>query len=517
MAGRSGKTYDSMNRELTEDNASRLARALMERHSITYEEAMYRLASLRLQLVCDESIATSTAMQAALVTAVNVGMRAFHGGVFVRIPANVHSLIPWPGQPSLSDICLSFGAHLNQEPRPEGLQTIFFCQPIRPGPDDLFVSATGWRGGVSLAADPITISSPIDFALGGSFAGALAVAKGFLRVSGIDTRHHAESTGASFWSPMGSWTDDGSDGPELLYLPQKLWFLGLGHLGQAYIWTLGLLHYRAPHETMFMLQDFDRVVQSNLGSGAVCSQESIRKWKTRVCANWLEARGFQTQIVERPFDAHTYPNDKDPRIALCGFDSATSRRVLENPGFDLVVESGIGGELTNFDHVLFHTFPDATKTPAQIWAENPEKIIKPAVMNGFNPDRQCGIVAQTLAGKAISSAFIGGIAGAFVVAELLRGLHGGSRIEFLRFQARRDRHPTAVPVAENYQKRFAPSGYCEPATQGTHTTHHTDVVGISEAPPALKTFSSLAPSGGTSADNQVRGVETRSIIEGSCQ
>jgi len=141
-----GKTYDFMNREVTEDNASRLARALIEHDTITYEEAMYRLASLRLHLVCDESIATSTALQAALITAVNVGMRAFHGGVYVSGPANVPSLIPWPGQPMLSDICLSFGAHINQEPRPEELQTIFFCRPTRPGPNALFVSATEWRG-----------------------------------------------------------------------------------------------------------------------------------------------------------------------------------------------------------------------------------------------------------------------------------------------------------------------------------------------------------------------------------
>lgn len=414
-------------------------------------------------------------MQAALITAVNVGMRAFHGGVYVSIPANVPSLIPWPGQPTLSDICLSFGAHLNQEPKPEGRQTVFFCRPIRPGPDDLFVSATGWRGGVSLAADPITITSPVDFALGGTFAGALAVAKGFLRVSGIDGSHHAESTGASLWNPEDNWTDDGSDGSKLLYLPQKLWFLGLGHLGQAYIWNLGLLPYSTPHDTLFMLQDFDHVFQSNIGTGAICSQQSIGKRKTRVGAQWLEARRFQTKLVERPFDAHTYPNGNDPRIALCGFDTATSRRLLENSGFDLVVESGIGGELTSFDHILFHTFPNASKTPAQIWAEEPAKIIKPAALNGFNQDKHCGIVAQTLAGKAISSAFIGGIAGAFVIAKLLRGLHGGSRIEFLRFHVRRDRRPTAVPVAENYQRRFAPSGYCEPPAQRTHGIRHTGV------------------------------------------
>lgn len=461
MAGGSGKAYDFMNRELTEDNASRLARALMERHSITYEEAMYRLASLRLHLVCDESIATSTAMQAALVTAVNVGIRAFHGGVYVRMPTNIPSLIPWPGQPTLSEICASLGAHVNGRPSEARLPTIFFCKPVDASDDDLVVTATGWRGGVSLATEPVLITSRVDFALGGIFAGAGAVGKAFLRMAGVDSRHYGATTGVSLWNPTDNWTNDKLDGPELRYLPRRLWFLGLGHLGQAYIWNLGLLPYHSPQETMFLLQDYDRVVQANLGAGALCTQHSIKRMKTRACAEWLEGRGFESRLLERAFDARIRVTDSDPRIALCGFDSATCRRLLENPGFDLVVESGIGGNLYDFDHTLFHTFPDASKTPSQIWQREPQKIVRPDIVKGFNPDKRCGIVAETLAGKAISTAFIGAIAGSFVVGELLRGLHGGTRLEFLRFQLRRDKMPTVIELEENYQKRFALSGYCD--------------------------------------------------------
>lgn len=450
-----------MNRELTEDNASRLAKALMEKHSITYEEAMYRLANFRLNLVCDASIAKSAAMQAALVTAVNVGLRAFHGGVYASVPANIPSLIPWPGQPFLSEVCASLGARLNQKAPPAGLQTIFFCRPVNSAPEDLVVSATGWRGGVSLATNPVIITSPIDFALGGICAGAVAVAKGFLRVSGIDCRHHGDPCGISLWNPADNWADNSLDGPELRYLPKQLWLLGLGHLGQAYLWNLGLLPYDMPQQNLVLLQDYDHVVQANLGTGVLCTQQSLGKMKTRVCADWLETRGFNTRIVERALDSHTYVGDADPRIALCGFDSAASRGMLENPGFDLVVEAGIGGELHDFDHILFHTFPGASKTPAQIWKKEPRKNVRPAVLNGFNPDKRCGIVAQTLAGKAISSAFVGAIAGSIVIAELLRGLHGGTRSGFLRFQVRRDKKPTVVALTENYQTRFALSGYCD--------------------------------------------------------
>ena len=151
------------------------------------------------------------------------------------------------------------------------------------------------------------------------------------------------------------------------YLPQKLWILGLGHLGQAYLWTLGLLPYAEPQKAEFFLQDFDRVVVANLGTGLLCSAESVGRLKTRLCAEWMENRRLRTRIIERPFDFRIVPNDDEPLVALCGFDSAAARRLLEKPGFDLIVEAGIGGDIANFDHIFLHTFPDATKKPEEIW------------------------------------------------------------------------------------------------------------------------------------------------------
>ena len=344
-------------------------------------------------------------------------------------------------------------------PAAETTQTIFFGQPRKPEADDLLVSATGWRGGVAPAGAPIKISSPRDFALGGVVAGSLAVAKGFLRIAGIDIRHHANITGVSLWDPAADWRDANSDGPELQFLPQKLWMLGLGHLGQAYLWTLGLLPYREPDQVELILQDFDRAVAANLGSGLLCSADYIGWLKTRICAQWMEDRGLRTKLIERAFGARTVPDDDEPFVALCGFDSAAARSLLGNPGFDLVIEAGIGSDLASFDHVHLHTFPDATKKPEEIWTGEPAVTAAPELIQAFEPDARCGIIAQTLAGKAISTAFVGAIAGAFVVGEVLRGLHGGKRSEFLRFQCRRDQHPTVVHLSEKYQLRFARSGY----------------------------------------------------------
>jgi len=69
--------------------------------------------------------------------------------------------------------------------------------------------------------------------------------------------------------------------------------------------------------------------------------------KMRVCSKWLEARGFRTRIIERPFDSHFRCRTVEPqielRLALCGFDSNPARRDLAAAGFERVMESGLGG------------------------------------------------------------------------------------------------------------------------------------------------------------------------------
>ena len=67
--------------------------------------------------------------------------------------------------------------------------------------------------------------------------------------------------GLSLWrpSPDTDWTFDGTDEPEPSYLPTRLWLLGLGHLGQAFLWGLGLFRYPDPANVSLVLQDFDTI------------------------------------------------------------------------------------------------------------------------------------------------------------------------------------------------------------------------------------------------------------------
>lgn len=448
----------------SEDNFCRLSRAIIEKHRCTYAEALRILAGLRLNLVCDEKIRGSAAMQSALLTAINAGRRSFLGGVFVSMPEEVANLLPWPGTLDLNAVAVELGATMGKPLFSPTTHTLYFGSPTNPVEDGLTVFCSGWRGGVAPAEQTVSLDSPHDFALGGVLAGALGVAKGFLRVSGLSSRFVDGPQGLSLWRPDLDWRSPESDGPRLELLPLNLWLLGLGHLGQAYLWNLGLLPYPRSKPPMVFLQDFDRAVAANWNAGLLCGELAPGQYKTRLCGGWLEARGFGTRLVERPFDEFTRRSGEEPFIALCGFDNLKSRSLLDGAGFDLVVECGLGGDTENFDDIVLHTLPGASQTAGEIWGGatgGAGAVRGGALAKAFGDLKDCGILQATLEGKAISSSFVGAYAGALVVGELLRGLHGGIRCELVKAHLRSNDPHGVVPMGEAYQNRFARSGYVD--------------------------------------------------------
>lgn len=447
--------------QLNEENYCRLARAVLERFGGTYAQAMETLGQFQLNLICAEEITRSAALQAALLTAVNTGKRAFLGGVSVEMPSHVELRVPWTGEGSLNEIVESLGARLTAANHSDRSHTLYFGAVAEPVPDALSVICSGWRGGVAPAELSFALHDGIDFALGGVLAGALGVARGFLRVCGLSSRFVERPLGVSLWRPDLAWTDEEAAGPEVKYLPSKLWFLGLGHLGQAFLWNTALLPYERPSDTLFLLHDFDRVMSGNWSAGLLCESDSPGRLKTRLCSEWLEARGFPTRICERRFDYTVRRDDDEPYVALCGFDSAPARQSLEGAGYALVVECGLGGSVDTFDQLSLHTFPDATRTPAQIWAEDEMagRDANPALLDAFRTQDPCGILADTLADKALSSSFVGAYAGALVIGEVLRGLHGGVRCEIINGQLRGNSPLRVALREENYQRRVAIAGF----------------------------------------------------------
>lgn len=268
-------------------------------------------------------------------------------------------------------------------------------------------------------------------ALAPAIAAAACAAEAFFFHSGDHPMAGKRASGLSLWEPSGDWAAGKPDEPALAFLPSRLWLIGLGNLGQAYAWLLACLPYDDPAEVELMLQDFDRIAESNDSTSLLTSSRAIGRMKTRWVARWLERRRFITFLEERRFGEGTQRHGAEPGAALCGVDNALARSALERAGFELVIESGLGAGPQSFRNFSMHSFP-GPRQAAQIWhakddTAGPEVSDQPA----YSDLRERGMDAcglAQLASRTVGVPFVGLFAGALVIGELMRRLHGGQAL-----------------------------------------------------------------------------------------
>jgi len=403
------------------DNADRMVLGFMERDGSSYEEVEKRLGSLGVFIQGGEELRKSAALQAAFLTTVNCAKRCFLGGVATSLPPDIELRIPWPGK----SLNAAVAGLLDGVAQP---QVISEKIGIGTRSDESWnVFATGWKAVVAFGPEAKAVPAPEghDFALGGILAGALAAHHAFVRATNITPTIHWQVDGVSLWRPEISW-EAAPDGPQLSSLPDKIWLLGLGHLGQAFAWTLGLLPYESPGKCEVMLQDTDVISLANYGTGVLTSKQDVSVQKTRVVETWLRQRSLRTYICDRMFDKNTRRSDKEPAVAFCGFHDAISRRLIGNAGFELVVEAGLGSQMVDFDQALLHTFPNSQFSPEDVWKEDVVVAPRMGLFEKLGGNAVCG--ARELAGKAVSTSFVGVTASAFAWAEVLRQYHKGQSL-----------------------------------------------------------------------------------------
>jgi hypothetical protein len=410
------------------DSIGRLATAFLERDpklvelgERAFEIIESELKTYTLQLICTDEIKTSIALQAALLTIVNTGKRCFKGGVTVVIENDTSSLINWPNNPTLNEIVANLGAAVSNKE-----DSKIYAATIALGKNNMLqhwrVLANGWTAGVIPpgVTEPILVGNQ-GFPLGGIFGGALAVALSFLKLSKFEENIGTEAIGLSLWRPDKNWTLPEAQGPEPIVFPNKLWLLGLGHIGQAYSWVLGLFHFKNPNDLLVKLQDFDKVVLANLDSGLLSEKDSINRYKTRVISDWLEDRGIQTNIVERKYDENYHRQSTDPNLLLVGLDNLLTRKILKTEGFKLVLDVGLGIGL-NFDIIRLNIFPNIGMSPAKLWGESKQIETSPALNELSKRLTGCGFTV------GVASSFVGCISACMAISEILRSYHQGVKL-----------------------------------------------------------------------------------------
>src|SRR5260370_4075071 len=301
------------------------------------EEAVRQFADYRLMLEVGPDIASSPTLQAALLTAVNTGRRCFLGGVQVTGNVGATLRVPWRSCRTLGDAIIGLQGKLTARVDP-ALPRIVFGDAEREASSSPFaVKATfeGWAGGVIPLEDSHRLPERQEFTPSGVLAGALAVSEAFQFVRRSNAQAGRRAVGLSLWRPEKgiSWQEEAAYGPPLDMLPSRLWIIGLGHLGQAYLWTLGLLPYGRPEEVQLVFQDLDALPAANASTSLLTTRALLGEKKTRAIARWCEERGFQTFIQQRLFRDKFHLDDDEPRVALCGIDNARGRAAREDVGF----------------------------------------------------------------------------------------------------------------------------------------------------------------------------------------
>lgn len=412
----------------------RLAKAMLDSGAAaSVVDAEAHLQALRVEYRLDAAEAGSYEHQAALLTGVALARRVFLGGVFVNGELDVPLVAPITVGQTLGEAVCELGAVVGVAGGDAPL--VYVGGPARPRSSGFAVrtAGAGWRGGVLPAYSTACPSGAQAMPLAAMLSAALAVNEAFLAVGGNVPAAGKRTVGMSLWAPG---TDDWlrHDGaPDLAFLPSRLWLIGLGHLGQAYLWGLGLLPYGDAAQLDLVLQDFDRVTTSTWSTsiltepprGANPSLVGVRK--TRLTAAWAERRGFTTAICERHFNANVVRQNHEPSIALCGVDNAPARRALDKAGFEFVVSAGLGSGHQDFRTVRLHTLPGERQAD-EIWrdvesVQSPQEAVPYESMVASGVLDRCG--AAILAGTAVGAPFVGAVAAALGLAEVLRLLHGG--------------------------------------------------------------------------------------------
>lgn len=405
----------------------------------TYEDALSLLGKFGLTIVVGADIARSVACQTALLSLINVARRTFLGGIDVIGLSDCASKTALTSRERLIDAVIELGGNIVTEARPEWPTALIGDgAAYSPGPPCWKLTWDGWRGGVIPANSGDQLADDEAMPLAPILSAAACAAEVFAFHAGDHAMAGHRPTGLSLWRPGANWLDPDESEPALAYLPSSLWLIGLGNLGQAFSWSLASLPYKMPGDVHLVLQDYDRIAQSNDSTSMLSWVADIGKMKSRVVANWLEARGFTTYLEERRFGPWTRRSKEEPGLALCGVDNANGRAVLDQAGFDLIVEVGLGGGPQAFRNMSVHTFP-ASRTPAQIWggqvAQSEENFeAQPAyqALKQAGMDR-CGLTQ--LASRTVGVPFVGLIAACLGIAEVLRRLHGGAALEFLSTSA----------------------------------------------------------------------------------
>lgn len=413
-----------------DSETSRIRAAFVNSGQYSFAEAEEKIIDSRLHVHIGASAAHTPAGQSAFLTAVLTGARCFGE---VTFDGHFDEGLLWPlpiPAATLAEAATLFGAHKAKESARS--RTVFIGSSQEPARDwSVQAFWNGWTAGIAPGRNQIEAGRS-DCALAGVAAGALAVGQAFLAEQG-DRRSGKNVQFLSLWSPELRVHPADQTGPLScqVYLPTRLWLIGLGNLGQSYLWSLTMLNYPAPEDVLLFLQDDQLIGKENWGTSVLVERGKYNILKTRVAEEWATGRGFQIRRIDRRLDENLLRSDAEPGVALAGLDRMPIRRLLGSLGFEYIIDAGLGATVDDYCKLRVNVF-DSERSPAThfegvedqnlLVAEKLKQMPAYQELARSRGDGGCG--AAMLAETSVAVPFVSAIAGALVITQAIRVASG---------------------------------------------------------------------------------------------
>jgi hypothetical protein len=401
---------------------SRITKAMADAGRVgSFGEAEALLDAMRITIVADADQINTAAGQAAVLTAVATARKCF-GRVALVSAGDAPLIATLPIGTTLLEASRQLGATIEVQEHPATTHTICIGTSKRNNGWSLRCWWDRWLSGTrALDHDAIGDSR---LPMAGIFAAAVAVRQVFACVL-ANRDILPRDVSVSLWRPWEP-IDRVARGPERFDVPDKLWLVGLGHLGQAYIWNLCFLPGNA--DRLVILQDDQKISEENEATSLLVLPErnEIGTRKTRLAAPWLKVSGWETQFIERRHLGDIKITTEDPPYLLSGLDRVEPRLVLAEHGFPFMLDVGIGHGPGDFEGMQIRTVVQGKPAPG-LWSklekvpdENPnDKLLSRAAYQELEKDvGQCGRVEFAEASVAVP--FVGAAAGALAIGQLIR-------------------------------------------------------------------------------------------------
>jgi hypothetical protein len=397
--------------ELVETLNRTMKLALDDGRVNSYEEAQTLFNSFKLRIHVHPGFSMVPAAQAAVLTLLAAAPRTFLGGVELVGPFDERCTMAWFPGTTLGHVAEQFGVAIAPI-GPSNRPTIYLGDGVRV--DEAFwLGLSLQRDGFILSPERSAIGSPDSSVDAGVAAAGAALSEAFQHV--YRKAPLAGQREVHWRLPL----DTTSRGVE------SVWVIGLGHLGQAFLWTVALASELPP---AIRLSDYDAVSWSSLSTCLLIKAKDVGRKKVDVLADLLQSLGVVVHRDYQRVDLDAGVVRPEEELAVIAVDNIALRRSLDRLQAKRVFEAGIGDGTNAFTRIQMHAFPGPRRA-RDIWVGDDARaarsvdLSKPAYQTLLaKTGDECG--TALVAGHAVATPFVGAFAGA-VLHTLVRGRGDG--------------------------------------------------------------------------------------------